>query len=292
MTLRELTKDIQLIASKSGITDDFRLRSRHVQFLIQKHRGIAINSQYERTRITDPSWLQYFGKVEFNRVETSDDPNVTVNGTYKLGKWLAPPILSMRDDVGFNRIATIGRIQRFAPVSIDRLMHILEAATEESNPLINPRAAFRYMARVGNQVYVYPFDDICKNGLNVQLILDDPLDGKIILTHWVESGDLKEGVVYRVVDNQISYNGIIYNPGDTFTGLPGVFDYQGQGHVKHDVEKRDMTQDDEYPMSIAIASEVAMGVLTQELGIEEKKIADIINDAQGQLKVISTGEST
>ncbi len=92
------------------------------------------------------------------------------------------------------------------------------------------------------------------------------------------------------MDNQVVYNGVVQAPGTTFTGIGGIATYQGTGTVKHDVQKRRMTQDDEYPVSVNLASRIVMLLLTRELALEERKVADIVNDAQDQLKTTSTNE--
>ena len=290
MTGREIIYDIKLLASKSGIPDDYRLGNRHVLFLANKHRGIGINTQYEALRETDPTWIQRFGLVHFTKVEFSDDPEITTVGSQQIGRWTAPSILAMRDDKGFVRVATISRHGRFFPVSFDRLMHIISTASLEPDTVLNVRASMRYTARLGNNIYVWPLDKTCANGIQVDLILDNPIDGDVILTSAVESGDIQEGVSYNVYNNQIVYNGATYAAGTSFVGVPGIFSYQGTGTIKLSIQKRKMTLDDNYPMSTTMATAVAMGVLTKELAVEESKIADIVNDAQDQLKTISSGK--
>ena len=286
MTLNELVKDLQLIVSKSKIPDDFRIGSRHMEFLFHKHRAEGIRQQFKRNLEMDPSWIQNFGSVKFTNVLSSDDPNIN-SGTVHLGKWESPSIVSVgNQDEGFHRVSSGSRMRQFSIKSFDRFMSIIETIAEVEDTFLNPRASMKMASRIGNHIYTHPFEDC----MNVSLILDNPLDGIILDTSIVEKDLIEEDVQYVVTDAQIIYNLNALSPGDFFKGVAGVNTYAGQGNVKHDNKKRRLTDQDQYPISHALASFVGIQILTKELRIEAQVVSDIINDAADQLRIISNAE--
>ena len=282
MTRDELIYDMLLILSKSKISDDSRIDPRHMGFLIDKYRAEYIRQEFKRNRSVGDEYVQDFGLVDFQKILSSDDPSVSFGSIY-LGKWRAPSIVSMDQDYGLYRVAGGSKMKGYSVVGFNRLMHIIETISVEASPLINPKATVRYVARQGNDLFIYPFASC----VNVALILDNPLEGLIFDTHKVISGAVQEGVQYLVHDGQVSYNGTVYNHKEFITGLPGKFTYSGKGYLSHIDKKRQLTGSDPYPMSLSIASTIAINILTKEFGFEQKVVSDIINDGADQQQVLT-----
>ena len=55
---------------------------------------------------------------------------------------------------------------------------------------------------------------------------------------------------------------------------------------------RDMLVTDQYPMERDMAQKVILEILTKDLALNEKSIADLINDSQSQLKILTSGSNS
>ena len=115
------------------------------------------------------------------------------------------------------------------------------------------------------------------------LILENPLDGFVFTTENVTA--LEVGVSYIVMSDQITHNSTIYNSGDTFTAVNTTF--TGTGKVQYSNQKRPMRNSDPYPFSKSQMEIVIMKILTQEYGIEASRVAEIRNNSQDELKILS-----
>ena len=67
--------------------------------------------------------------------------------------------------------------------------------------------------------------------------------------------------------------------------------YTGQGRVYFKAMRRPMKENDPYPVSFIVARAIVDNILTRELEIESKKIADIRNDNADQLSLTQTLQS-
>ena len=61
--------------------------------------------------------------------------------------------------------------------------------------------------------------------------------------------------------------------------------------INDDGTLRTMLVTDDYPLDIGMAQKIALEILTKDLALNEKSISDIINDAQSQLKILSSGSN-
>jgi uncharacterized membrane protein YidH (DUF202 family) len=120
------------------------------------------------------------------------------------------------------------------------------------------------------------------------LILESPLNGFVIDSEYVISGNLTVGTQYEVFDNQIIHNAVVYNPGQLFTAVATT--YTGVGLVKYKNQKRQMTNDDEYPLSHTMMESIILKILTIDYKIEMAQINDIRNNSTDTSKVLAGNE--
>lgn len=266
-----------LVLAKSKLSKDFRVSNRHIQFLVQQYRARGIREEYKRNMQIDPSWLQDFGRVEFTKVNSGDDPLIPYT-SMDLSKLTIPQVVSLPNDAGVYRVNGSSKQKRYYPITVERFFSLVEGSI---------RNKFCYFFRVGTALYV---NELIDEG-NTVLILDDPLDGYIISTEKVLSGNITEGNVYVVSDGQITYNSIVYNSGAQFTGVVNIVDYIGSGTVKFLNQKRKMTIDDQYPMSLTMAEYIVIKILTQEFKLEPTQIGDIRNESQDELSLLRDDKS-
>ncbi len=271
-TLRQYRSDIMLIYERLRLSKNKRLNERHADFLIHKYRAVNIRDDYNARRQIDPSWLQDFGQVSFTPVLSSDDPAIGV-GSIQLGKLTIPQVVSLIDDMGVYRVSSTSKFCQHFPIEMDRFFAIPEGSWAAKSD---------YYFRVNTALYICPAREVG----NVVLILDNPMDGVVLLTENVLSGNILPGVSYTVQSGQAVYNGLGYNVGVTFVGVAGINTFTGTAVVKRTIQKRNMTIDDPYPMSFQLAEKVLLKMFYQEFKIENQQTLDAKNDATDQLTAL------
>lgn len=262
-----------LVLAKSKISKDFRVSERHIQFLISQYRSRGIREEYKRNMQIDPAWLQDFGTVQFTEINSADDKAIPYT-SQNLSKLTIPPIVSLPNDAGVYRVVGSSKQKQYYPITVERFFSLVEGSV---------RNKFAYFFRVGNAIYT---NQLIDEG-NVVLILDNPLDGYVIQTENVLSGDITVGDSFVVTDGQVIYNSVTYNANSTFVGIQNISTFLGTGTVQYVNQKRKMTIDDTYPMSLTLAEYIVIKILTQEFKIEPTEIGDIRNEGNDESSLIS-----
>lgn len=265
--LREIVDDLKLILTKNKLSGDRRFSDRHLEYSVHKYRARGIRETFMRNREINPEWIQDQGDIRPTRVDYDDDPAVSICGDCSLGKIVIPSVVSLPDHKGIYRVSSACRRYTYYPTTLSRFMYYTKGSI---------RSEHRYYFVLGNSIYLNPYLEKA----SIQLILDNPLEGNIILTHNVASGDLLIGTSYEVSSWSIVHNGTTYKKGDTFIAAATTF--TGNGKVQHSTKKRKLTDEDQYPVDHTMMEYIVMKILTQEFGIEERKLADIKNDSQDE----------
>lgn len=273
MSLKEIVSSIMLVLAKSKLSKDFRVNTRHIQFLVAQYRARGIREEYKRNIQIDPAWLQDFGTVQFTEINSADDKAIPYT-SQNLSKLTIPPIVSLPNDAGCYRVVGSSKQKQYYPITVERFFSLVEGSV---------RNKFAYFFRVGNAIYL---NQLVDQG-NVVLILDNPLDGYVIQTENVLSGNITVGDSFTVTNGQVIYNSIVYNANSIFIGIQNITTYSGTGTVQYTNQKRSMTIDDEYPMSLTLAEYIVMKILTQEFKIEPTEIGDIRNEGNDEGSLIS-----
>lgn len=266
MNLYELRSDIKLLAEMLKLSKDTRFRDPHIDFMIREHRARGIREEYARNLWIDSTWLQDFGALTITPVNSADDPSINCT-SLQLGKITLPTVVSLPGDKGVYRIAHSSKQKRYYYIDGDRFFSLVKGSVT---------AQFEYYFKWQNAFYVSPCADV-----NAVLILDDPMEGYVLLTEIVAQDSLTIGVGYTVYDNQIIHNSIAYNPGATFIAVNK--NYSGTGYVKHTIQKRRMTDRDPYPMSQTLTEFVVMKIFTEDFQFSNQQVADIMADGQDEL---------
>jgi hypothetical protein len=222
MKLNYLVYDIREI--KKAIDDDSDLDDLWIINKINMYRGIIIDELFALRGEIDQSWAQRTPRFKFEKVNSADDPNVSITSV-TLGKYKLPKVISLPDDEGTISVMSGGRIREFSRTDFNSLMLRIEV-NEERHPYDG------WYARVGDEIYVYPYT-IYGQAI---IIADDPTSVKIV----------EDGV------------------------------------------ERDFDITDEYPLDASLAQRIVLQILTRDLAISDGQIADIINDSQDQLKILTS----
>ncbi len=274
MSGEDIIFDIKRIASASTISKDNRLDEEHILHKINSYRAIFIEDHFTRTRTTSPFWWQTGQKFEFRKITSEDEP--TVPSTVCLGKVLLPLPIRLENNIGLV-IRGSARQQRWYETNLDSFYLMYELNDWRLGKFI-------YYWIIENAVFNYPFTAW---GI-YDILAANPMDIPVKNTLPVASGDLLVGISYTVINAQITYNSIIYNPGDTFTQTGAVWTYTGPGTIIQTNPYRNRDIRDNYPLDIALAQRIAMEILTKDLMIERQAVADIVTDSQDQLRILSS----
>lgn len=165
MTVAEIIYDVFEI--KSQLTDDSDLDEFWVLTKVNTYRQIFIALDYQLTHIIRPSWLQRIYKTKVTKINSADDPSISLT-SINLGKVKIPKILSLPEDLGLYRITGSSGISQFQPIDLNTLIMKIEIGEEHAPD-------YGYMARVGNDLYLWP---LCLE-ISGTIIAENPFDIKV-----------------------------------------------------------------------------------------------------------------
>lgn len=147
MTIESIIYDLKEI--KNALEDDTHLEDSWLLYKINSYRAVMIADQFRLDPVIDPSWLQTSEMFKFTRADAADDPSIVVN-SITLGRAIIPPVVSLPEDQGLNRLSGSGGIIGFEPTDFDTL--VMKALVKEEL-----QRGYGYYSRVGLFVYVYPY---------------------------------------------------------------------------------------------------------------------------------------
>jgi len=266
MTLKEIRSHILLVAQNLKLSKDTRLSERHIDFMVHDYRARGIREEYSRNLFIDPTWIQDMGNTSVTVVNSADDPEIALTSRC-ISKVTLPDIVSLGSDRGVHRISTASRQDEFYPTTEEVYYSLRDGQVE---------LKYNYYWRIGNAYYFTTKE----KSVRPFLILGNPMDGFVLQTEWVASGDLVVGQSYTVYQTQVVHNSVAYNPGQTFTAVNANFTSSGTQVVKFTNMKRAMTINDTYPMGRTLLEYVTTKIFSNEFGIAKQQVADIIADAQ------------
>lgn len=283
MTRLEAIYDIIEILTKSGFTDDSRLDIDYIGYKLDQKRAKEIRDSYSRNANIDPMWIQDLGIIDVTKVSQLDDPFIVVNDCV-FGKVTLPPVVSMRsgllgtENIGVISILGLSGNNEYYYRPMSRLFQLMNLRED------HPERKYSFYGKIHNSIYLTPFVE----KVRPLLVLENPLDGYVIQTEYVNSGDLVVGQSYTVFENQVSHNSVFYNPGQSFTAVATTF--AGAGKLKYTTGKRKMTNDDQYPLSQTLMDVIILKVLTIDYKIEMSQINDIRNNSTDTNRVLSSND--
>ena len=266
MYLWQIVSGIELVAQKLELSHDSRFQqiTPLIKDLVHQYRAGGIMDLYQKTRGVDYQWFQDFGTLIPTAVNSADDPSVQCTST-PLWKINIPTIVQFGNENDNERaisIFTAAKNKQIYPLPFARMIALVPNSTA---------TMFPSYARIEDAIYLNKFSLI-----NMQAVIDDPTQGYRLLTTYVTTLDI--GVSYTVVEGQIVHNGIPYYEGNSFVAVNTFF--TGLGKVMHTNKKRLFSWDkDPYPMSKVLLEYIIVKIFTNELGIQNKMLSDMVNDS-------------
>lgn len=274
MTKKQIIDSISILSSRFNLTDESRLDPDYIGYLVEQARTTLILNEYNITGVLNPDWFIDFGIYEMTKVNVADDPNIDFSEC-DITKTQIPETVHLTAlgegnlDLGLKVISACGKTS-YTIYPIEFWKDI---------PKDHVRAKFSYYDRFGTMLYT---NKLVKN---LRFIgIPSTTDGLMIKkTLPVISGSIKNGVVYMVKGNtgSVTYNSIVYLPGQTFTGATGftTFTASGTSQVFYNDYQVEMTENDPYPVSNNMAREIVIEIMVKEFQIEKQQVTDVINDS-------------
>ncbi len=269
MTRKEIIYDALNILSRFNYTDDNRNDPDWMGYKIDQVCGEFKKTEFSQTGVVNPAWISTLGLIPFTETDFSDSNLGICN--CPISKAILPAVLNLPNpnypdqNYGIKNIISACGKTSYYPYQIENWKMI---------PSEHVRSKFHYYAQIGTNVFVNKLEKF----LLVHAVLASPLDGFIMNTTNILSGNLVAGQVYTVITGQIVHNAIAYQAGQSFTAANTTF--TGSGTVLPQVFKRQVTDDDPYPCTQEMARNVVLNILQQEFGIEKQRITDVKNDGQ------------
>lgn len=274
MTKKQIIDSISILSSRFNLTDESRLDPDYIGYLVEQARTTLILNEYNITGVLNPDWFIDFGIYEMTKVNVADDPNIDF----------------CECDITKTQIPETVHLTALGEGNLDLGLKVISACGKTSYtiypiefwkdiPKDHVRAKFSYYDRFGNMLYT---NKLVKN---LRFIgIPSTTEGLMIKkTLPVISGSIKNGVVYMVKGNtgSVTYNSIIYLPGQTFTGATGfsTFTASGTSQVFYNDYQVEMTENDPYPVSNNMAREIVIEIMIKEFQIEKQQVTDVINDS-------------
>jgi len=271
ITQKTISDDIYSLLNKFKRTDENRVPEPWMYHKINQVRADLMVRQYRETDIIDQSWYSDLGLVDFHEVNIADD----VNAAYcdcPISKAYVPQVItlptkSINQDLGFQMImSACAKKTRYYNRSISQWNYI---------PKEHTYSLFRFYSRINTAMYVNAKVD----QLRIVALLANPEQGFYTKSLPIASGSIVSGTSYIVVGDQIIYNAVIYNDGDTFTGTATTI-FAGSGKVYLESQKTAYIETYPYPVSAEMARQIVIEICTKEFGIEKGQIADDTNDSE------------
>lgn len=267
-TGQQITDDIFNVLTKFGATQDQRYDKTWIAYKRDQIRVQLIELEFKQRFSTNPSWYQDLNLIQFTPV-TASDIDYGICGSCPVSKAIVPETIPLFNPNAQNEEDSLRLIspcgtKQFYFKQLDVLKQI---------PSEHPFNKYCYYWKIGNQIFVNKY----VNQLRGLAVLQNPSDAGSINNTIISSGSLIVGQTFQVINYQIVHNNLGYNPGQTFVAVNP--NYTGNGAVILATVK--LPYDDKtsnYPVSIDMARQITLEILTKEFGLEEKQISAFKNE--------------
>lgn len=269
-TLRKYTSATQSILNRFKTGRDEPVKFNFIADRIAVYRAKEIRDSYSRNEELDFQLIQDLGMMPLTLVNSADDPGAPL-GCKNMGMMKLPTVVDIPGKKGIWRIASASKQIELEYIEY-HLFHDI--------PSDYVHGKFEYYTLIGNKLYTRKY----QANINPLLILDNPLDGFVIDTENIVSGNLiyktsfTKAEDYKVIDAPITHNGVQYAVGATFTAVNP--DYTGVGTVQLVNQKRRLNFDDPYPMTNTMFYIVFINILTKDFQIAKQQAKNIVNNGQ------------
>lgn len=268
---KAIIDDITILLTKFSKTDESRIDEDYLSFKIDEVRSDLIVQKFNATKEIDSAWLQDLGLVTFHTTNITDDSSV-ITCDCPVSKTTIPQVISLsygngNQDLGIYSVISACGKMIYYPFELSKWMYI---------PADHERAKFKYYSRINTALYVNK--NVQK--LRILAILQSPEEGFTKNSQPIASGNIVSGTIYIVKYGQVVYNGVTYQPNDTFTGTATTTFATSIGLVYLYSEAVAFTDLSAYPVGGDMARQIVIEICTKEFNIERQAIIDLQNDSK------------
>jgi len=202
MKCEDLLYDIKEI--KSLLEDDTDIDDLWLLNKINMYRSVFIPMEYDTEHTIQPSWIQRLHKQTVTKVNSADDPSITVTSIY-LGKVTIPRIIGLPDNLGLYRVSGSGGITSFQPIDFNTLIMKIDIGEEIMGD-------YGYCSLIGNDLYLYPL----VSEMQALIIAEDPFDVPInasgtiralaITDDYPINGAMAQRIVLEILTKDLAIN--------------------------------------------------------------------------------------
>jgi hypothetical protein len=146
MTAEEIVYDVFEI--KALLEDDHDIDQLWVLTKFNNYRSIYISQDYAVNNEIRPSWLQRLHKQKTTKVNSADDPSISMT-SITLSKVVLPPLMSLSEDLGLYRVTGSAGISHFDLMDFNTMIMKIDIGEERMGQ-------YGYASRIGNTLYLYP----------------------------------------------------------------------------------------------------------------------------------------
>lgn len=297
MIASQIINEIKSLEEKGRVTNDSRLTPVEILNKVNTYRAIHIARKYEMNGEIDPVWVLPTGNINVSKILSNDDASmtylldyfsmqtITVNDEFEsnkyIGKAILPEVVSLPKEAGYIRIAKSSNQQILYRTTEAELWRMVQ-----TNDVRLKKYVFYWTK--GQFLYVYPYFPV----INATIIPADPMQIYLIDNRFMDNYNLIPGNTYIVHSGQITYRGVVYSKGNSFTvslNYDNLNDlvFSGGGRVKLYEQKRKRTINDFYPIDRDTLNKCIMSIMTIDYRIEAEKMAEVLDNSKANVEEIS-----
>ena len=200
MTVEEIIYDILEI--KQAVNDDSDLDELFLLQKINSYRALFIQDAFTNFPIVNPEWVQRTGVISVEKINSADDPNISVSSII-LGKAQLPPLISLPEDTGLYRVSGSSGILSFDFVSFPQLMMKIWAEDDRDSN-------YGFTSRIGNSLYIYPYTSeiqalaIGENPMDFQVLENNTWRDRTFSDDYPIGADLAQKIILEIVTKDLN----------------------------------------------------------------------------------------
>lgn len=202
MTIEEIVYDVFEI--KSLLEDDHDIDQLWVLTKVNNYRAIFINQEYALKAEIKPIWLQRLYKQKTTKVNSADDPSISLT-SITLSKVSIPSVISLPDDLGLYRISGSSGISQFDQMDFNTMMMKIDVGEERMGQ-------YGYCSRIGNDLYLYPPTMeiqgliLAANPLDCQILESGVLRDMEVTDEYPIENDMAQKIVLEILTKDLALN--------------------------------------------------------------------------------------